>query len=244
MFFSVSFIRCVVVILIGSAMLFLSGCADRYPLAPVVGLDWGHSARVSRYVVHRGDTLYSIAFRYDKDYRQLAVLNHLRPPYLLSVGQVIVLQPPSQWERAWATIHPHQAVKKTSSSVYPQYRRRFFSRWSWPARGRVVSIFSPAQGKKGIDIAGQRGAKIFAAKNGVVAYSGSGLENYGNLIIIRHDNQYLTAYANNARNLVREGQIVKKGQVIAEMGIINHRFYGVHFEIRQAGRPINPLNYL
>ena len=78
----------------------------------------------------------------------------------------------------------------------------------------------------------------------MVAYAGNGLPGYGNLIILIHDNQFLTAYGNNARNLVKEGQRVQSGQVIAEMGIIDHRFYGVHFEIRQAGHPLNPLDFL
>ncbi len=221
----------------------LSGCADRYPLAPVVGPSWQSHSQVSRYVVRRGDTLYSIAFRYDKDYRQLALLNHLRSPYLLSIGQTLMLQPPSRWERAVAAIRSTTPTRSVSTA-YPQYRRHFFSRWSWPAKGRVMSAFAPQQGKKGIEIAGQKGAHIYAARSGVVAYAGNGLQGYGNLIIIKHDSQLLTAYGYNARNLVREGQSVKAGQVIAEMGVVDHRFYGVHFEIRQAGQPINPLNYL
>lgn len=224
-------------------LVLLSGCADRYPLAPVVGPNWQLHLQASRYTVKRGDTLYSIAFRYDKDYRQLALLNHLRSPYLLSIGQVLVLQPPSRWERSVAAIRAITPTR-SPSTTYPQYRRHFFSRWSWPARGRVVSSFAPQQGKKGIEIAGQKGANIYAARSGVVAYAGNGLQGYGNLIIIKHDSQLLTAYGYNARNLVREGQSVKAGQVIAEMGVVDHRFYGVHFEIRQAGQPINPLNYL
>jgi lipoprotein NlpD len=98
--------------------------------------------------------------------------------------------------------------------------------------------------RKGIDIAGRKGDKVYAAQSGIVAYAGSGLANYGNLIIIKHPNNYLTAYGNNARNLVKEGQYVNSGQVIAEMGIINHQYYGLHFEIRQQGKPLNPLLFL
>lgn len=110
--------------------------------------------------------------------------------------------------------------------------------------GRVATRFIPQQGKKGIDIAGRKGEKIRAASSGVVAYAGNGLSGYGNLIIVKHNNQFLTAYGNNLRNLVKEGQKVKAGQIIAEMGVIDRRFWGVHFEIRRAGRPVNPLNYL
>lgn len=118
------------------------------------------------------------------------------------------------------------------------------SQWIWPAHGHIATRFLPDQGYKGINIAGQRGEKIHAAAGGVVAYAGSGIAGYGNLIIIKHDNQYLTAYGNNARNLVTEGQRIKKGQMIAEMGMVERSYWGVHFEIRKSGMPVNPLNYL
>ena len=108
----------------------------------------------------------------------------------------------------------------------------------------MVATFVPQQGKKGIDIAGSKGQKIQAAAGGVVAYAGSGLSGYGNLIIIKHNNQYLTAYGNKLRNLVKEGQHIRAGQTIAEMGVVDRRYWGVHFEIRKAGIPVNPLSYL
>ena len=116
--------------------------------------------------------------------------------------------------------------------------------WIWPATGRVVATFSLAQGRKGIDIAGKKGEKIRAVSGGVVAYAGNGIERYGNLIMIKHNQQCLTAYGNNMRNLVHEGQHVTAGQVIAEMGVVDRRFWGVHFEMRQGGKPVNPLHYL
>lgn len=85
---------------------------------------------------------------------------------------------------------------------------------------------------------------MYAAADGVVAYSGNGLSGYGNLIIIKHNGQFLTAYANNLKNKVEEGQKVKAGQIIAEMGIIDRQFWGVHFEIRKSGQPVNPMLYL
>lgn len=222
------------------AILVLSGCADRFTMAPVVGSNWkAYSHRGGRYVVQRGDTLYSIAFRYDRDYRKLASLNHLPHPYILSIGQVLLLDSPQSWRF-------QKSVKHSTLKMTPSKRlvSQFLTRWMWPAHGRIATTFNPQAGKKGIDIAGQKGNKIYASRSGVVAYAGNGLAGYGNLIILRHDNQWLTAYGYNARNLVLEGQQVKAGQVIAEMGIVEHRFYGVHFEIRQAGHPINPLNYL
>ena len=133
--------------------------------------------------------------------------------------------------------------------VSPSYQASWarpgrYQSWLWPVNGRVATQFIPQQGKKGIDIAGMKGEKIRASSGGVVAYAGSGLSGYGNLIIIKHNNQFLTAYGNNLRNMVHEGQQVKAGQVIAEMGVVDRRFWGVHFEIRRAGKPVNPLNYL
>ncbi len=197
-------------------------------LAPVVELKWQSLKGKSQiHTVRAGETLYSIAFRYDKDYKQLAELNHLQAPYKLSIGEKISLN-----ERS-----PNKTVENKSNQ---------FSKipWFWPAKGKIVTFFRPAQGKKGIDIAGKRGDKIFAASQGIVAYAGNGLAGYGNLIIIKHRNHFLTAYGHNSRIRVTEGQIVKAGQVIADMGTIGKRFWGVHFEIRKFGKPINPMLYV
>lgn len=229
---------------VGLVLLSLTACGGREDLAPVVELNWrAANTHVANYVVTRGDTLYSIAFRYDSDYRKLAQANHLSSPYSLRVGQVIHIQA--------GTHHLNRATSKPRFSQprfvrQPTPTRRVFegSGWLWPAHGRVVANFVPNQGKKGLDIAGKKGDKIYAAKRGVVAYAGSGLAGYGNLIIIKHDNQFLTAYGNNEHNLVREGQSIRAGQVIADMGIVDRRYWGVHFEIRQSGQPVNPSNYL
>ena len=224
--------------------LFALTACEREGLAPVAELNWrAVNTHARQHIVRRGDTLYAIAFRYDTDYRNLAVANGLRSPYALQVGQVIRLQP-----HAVSSAPRRYYVQPTYTRPQPVYRRpittRYSARWLWPAHGRVVANFVPQQGKKGVDIAGSKGEKIYAASNGSVAYAGSGLAGYGNLIIIKHDNQFLTAYGNNSRNLVTEGQYVKAGQVIADMGVVDRRFWGVHFEIRQAGIPVNPLNYL
>jgi len=232
-------------------LLLLSACGQRDGLAPVVESRWQvvHSKPL-RHVVVRGETLYAIAFRYNEDYRRLAIVNQLPSPYTLRVGQVLRVQP----QRILATQPPPRA-RPTPTLAQPPYHpaaHALVTRsnpaanngWVWPVYGRVVSTFMPNLGKKGIDIAGKKGEEIHAAAGGVVAYAGSGLSGYGNLIIIKHDNQFLTAYGNNARNLVREGQRIKAGQVIAKMGVVDRRFWGVHFEIRKSGLPVNPLNYL
>ena len=236
----------------------LSGCGPRDGLAPVTELNWrSANARSGQYIVMRGDTLYAIAFRYDKDYRDLAKENHIQSPYSLRVGQVIKINPSFRaqvpqrqaqvYQRKWNQPQryvPRQAPARQQATYVRSTPFWRSSRWLWPANGRVVANFVPEQGKKGLDIAGAKGDKIYAAGNGTVAYAGSGLAGYGNLIIIKHDNQFLTAYGNNASNLVSEGQKIRAGQVIANMGVVDRRFWGVHFEIRQSGKPVNPLNYL
>jgi lipoprotein NlpD len=233
------------------------GCGKQTTLAPVVELKWhSQNTRQATHVVRRGETLYAIAFRYDKDYRQLATYNHLRSPYALRVGQVIRLQYLSRRNKAYyapvKTAKNTQPIRRPVRRVAPHASPRPRTQvatgnsvhWIWPAKGRVASNFFPAQGKKGIDIAGKKGDSVYAAAGGVVAYSGSGLSGYGNLIIIKHEGQFLTAYGNNLRNRVTEGQKVKAGQIIAEMGIVGRKFWGVHFEIRKAGQPVNPMSYL
>ncbi|MDP3268666.1 MAG: peptidoglycan DD-metalloendopeptidase family protein [Legionella sp.] len=232
-------------------VLILAGCGARNDLAPVAELRWHPFSKYQKnHVVRRGETLYAIAFRYDTDFRQLANRNHLRPPYSLRVGQVLSLQgvarhrvpPPKMYHKPR---YYRAAPKIRQRTYFTPVRRPFFnSGWLWPVSGRVVTSFIPAQGKKGINIACKKGDKVKASASGVVAYAGSGLAGYGNLIIIKHNNEYLTAYGNNAKNLVSEGQRVKSGQVIAEAGVIDRKYWGVHFEIRKAGTPVNPLNYL
>ena len=116
--------------------------------------------------------------------------------------------------------------------------------WTWPANGRVIAGFGDAATGKGIDISGTRGQPIFAAAAGKVVYSGIGLHGYGKLVIIKHDAIYLTAYAHNQAILVKEGQTVSRGQQIAEMGDSDADQVELHFEVRQMGKPVDPLKYL
>lgn len=117
--------------------------------------------------------------------------------------------------------------------------------WMWPARGTVIKGFSLNEnGNKGIDIAGTRGQNVVAAADGQVVYAGSALRGYGNLVIINHDNEYLSAYAHNEQLLVREGQRVKRGQSVARMGSTDSDRVNLHFEIRYRGKSVNPLGYL
>ena len=239
-------------------LLALCSCGERVGLAPVVDVKWrAVNSHAKEHHVVRGETLYAIAFRYDQDYRQLAIANHLHRPYKLLVGQIIRLnsvgvptklgryQPNQTTHHAktvWYTTKPSTNTTRPTTKIKTVVNKQSLG-WLWPAHGKVIAIYAPQQGKKGIDIAGSKGEKIHASRDGVVAYAGSGLSGYGNLIIIKHDNQYLTAYGNNSKNLVKEGQRVHAGQAIAEMGVIDRHYWGVHFEIRNVGQPVNPMNY-
>lgn len=136
-----------------------------------------------------------------------------------------------------------QNVNKTVSKPKPQNDK--VDKWLWPTKGRVVKNFSAGdQGNKGIDIAGQRGQSITSTAAGTVVYSGNALRGYGNLIIVKHNEHYLSAYAHNDRLLVKEGQSVKAGQKIATMGSSGTNSVRLHFEIRYQGKSVNPKRYL
>ncbi|WP_375751322.1 peptidoglycan DD-metalloendopeptidase family protein [Vibrio sp. HN007] len=136
-----------------------------------------------------------------------------------------------------------QNVKKPVTKSKPQNVK--VSKWLWPTKGRVVNKFSAGdQGNKGIDIAGQRGQSVISTAGGTVVYSGNALRGYGNLIIVKHNDNYLSAYAHNDRLLVSEGQSVKAGQKIATMGSSGTNSVKLHFEIRYQGKSVNPQRYL
>lgn len=221
--------------------LLLPSCAERNELAPVVDSKWReYNSKKTKHTVQSGETLYAIAFRYDKDYQTLADINHLHSPYTLKVGQVISLHPKVRVRNA--KIYKKPVAKKIAR---PEAKPiNFNGQWQWPVQGKIHSTFAPWKGRKGVNITGRKGEKIRAAAGGVVAYSGNGLPGYGNLIIIKHSNQFLTAYGNNSTTYVKEGQMIKPGQVIAQMGKVERKYWGLHFEIRKAGKPVNPLIYL
>jgi len=116
--------------------------------------------------------------------------------------------------------------------------------FAWPAKGELIAGFDETKNRKGIDLAGDAGDPVLAAAEGKVVYAGEGLRGYGKLIIIKHNNTFLTAYAHNQTILVKEDQSVKKGQKIAEMGSSNSDRVKLHFEIRRLGRPVDPQVYL
>lgn len=221
------------------AVFFLQGCGNSN-YAPVADANHQPTRYMSEHVVQRGDTLYSIAWRYDLDYRDLARLNRIPAPYTLAIKQVIYLKiPPNSKAKAAVAKKPPVTERKTTTALSKSQ-----GQWMWPAKGTVIARFSQTQGRKGIDITAARGSPVKATLDGRVAYAGSGLRGYGNLLIIKHNNDYLSAYAHNNKLLVKEGDNVKAGQKIAEMGSTDTDRVKLHFEIRKAGKPVNPESYL
>jgi len=152
-----------------------------------------------------------------------------------------IAQPPSAASPPIASAsEPRPAAKSASAGAEDSDRLD----WGWPTKGRILSGFSEATSLKGIDIAGSAGQPVTASAGGKVVYAGSGLRGYGKLIIIKHNEAYLSAYAHNRDILVKEGQQVVKGQKIAEMGNTDADQVKLHFEIRRQGKPVDPLRYL
>lgn len=209
------------------------------------------------HTVKRGETLYSIAWKYGLDYRQLAAANSIRYPYTIHAGQRLTLTPPAAIASKPATMpKPKPSSSTSSATVKPAAKPKPAPRpvpvmpanrdpWSWPANGKVIETFSTSgRVNKGIDIAGQRGQPIQSTRSGKVVYAGTGIAGYGNLIIVKHDETYLSAYAHSDRILVKEGDAVKAGQKIAEMGDSGTDRVMLHFEIRREGKPVDPLGFL
>jgi len=190
------------------------------------------------YTVQSGDTLYAIGYRTGYGYKKVAMWNGIRSPYKLSVGKKLRLFSTYKKKTRWK-----KSTKKTKPKKKWQSTKLNKLNWRWPVKGKLLKSFY-ATDKKGIDIAGKVGRKIKAAESGVVVYSGSSLVGYGRLLIIKHNYLYLSAYGQNRRLLVKEGQKVKRGQVIAEMGVGVNAKPLLHFEIRRNGDPVNPTKYL
>ena len=225
--------------LVYGLMLLAAGCSSVQQQS-IKGAGW--------YVVKPTDTLYSIAWRYGMDYRQLAAWNGLSEPYIINPGQQLILIKPKQLPTNSAGQKTIVEKTKTGSSVVvktlpPSYSKTV--RWQWPTKGTVLNKFSAADlERRGIDIAGKIGQPVYAVADGKVVYSGTGLAGYGNLVIIKHNNTYLSAYAYNRKRLVKEGMSVKKGSRIAEMGSGKNQSAALHFQIRKNGKPVDPLLYL
>lgn len=247
-------------------MLLLASCAAPPTNIPVSSRTRPATVTWGTHVVQRGETLFTIAWKYGQDFKRLAAVNGIRSPYTIYPGQKLRLGGSTPAKTARYTAPQKQSQKKTvvASSQAPQTRvksapnkKRSVStssshaasngkvHWQWPASGKVVTRFS-ATGKlyKGVAIAGRIGEPVKATASGEVVYSGAGLTGYGNLVIIRHNSSYLSAYAHNKKLLVSEGDTVKAGQKIAELGSTGTNEPKLHFEIRRNGKPVDPLHFL
>lgn len=221
--------------------------------------------RPATYTVKPGDTLMRIALETGQAWRDIARWNGMDNPNVIEVGQVLRVLPPVG-ETAVATkpvtapkietkpldgngkppATAASGVAGSASGVAPAVPSRDNDddvQWSWPAAGPVATPFDEAR-NKGLAITGKAGDPVYAAADGRVVYAGSGLRGYGNLVIVKHNATYLTAYAHNQTLLVKEDQVVRKGQKIAEMGSSDADRVQLHFEVRRQGKPVDPAKLL
>lgn len=205
------------------------------------------------HVVRRGETVYRIATSNGITALDLALWNGIRPPYTIHPGQRLRLYPggapsarPASSSRPSSSRPASRPSTPSTSAPAPVYApARSDIAWRWPTDGQLIERFASGDPtRQGIDVAGTPGQAVRAAGDGVVVYSGSGLVGYGELIIVKHDDQWLSAYGHNRARLVNEGQLVKAGQQIAEMGRTGAARDMLHFEIRYNGKPVDPLAYL
>lgn len=298
-------------------LVLLGGCStptnyvvvpEEEPAAAPAHKPAGH--RPERYTVKPGDSLYLISFATGTDWRELARLNGITPPYRIYPGQSLLVRagradtgavprvaqpaappasalplplpapatsaapvpraaasagrstaappvrvqpPPAQTVQAAVpppapsarTVAPAAAPQKPVAVAPSTLRPPKPGAWQWPAAGKVIGRFSGgAQPHKGIDLDGRAGDPVRAANSGVVVYAGSGVRGYGNLLIVKHDDVFLSAYAHNSKLLVKEGDVVRAGQTIAEIGDSGTDRVKLHFEVRRKGSPVDPAKVL
>ncbi|MFA9285007.1 MULTISPECIES: peptidoglycan DD-metalloendopeptidase family protein [unclassified Comamonas] len=208
------------------------------------------------YTVKPGETLMRIAADNGQNWRDIARWSNLENPNVIEVGQVLRVVPPVT---ATATAAPAATAPAVTGANTPAATPAPAPApaaaasapaaadgnlgFIWPSSGAVIAGFDDAR-NKGLDIGGKAGDPVVAAADGRVIYSGAGLRGYGNLILIKHNNTYLTAYAHNQTLLVKDDQVVKKGQKIAEMGSSDADRVKLHFEVRRQGKPVDPSRYL
>ncbi|OTS52381.1 peptidoglycan DD-metalloendopeptidase family protein [Acinetobacter pittii] len=241
----------------------MAGCASK----PQINNSSRYAMAPNYYTVRSGDTLSGIAMRYGLDYISIAEMNDIAPPYRIYVNQCLrlkkgssprtvstqVMAQPEQIKRqtiALPTTQPVTPVTQptttapstntTVTSVAPNSSLR----WIKPNNGPVIQGFNLANNVKGIRYGGNQGDPIYAAADGQVVYAADGLKEYGNLVLIKHIDGYISAYAHNSKMLVKSGDNVTAGQKIAEMGSTGASQVMLEFQIRLDGKPINPINLL
>ncbi len=241
--------------------LFLVGCGSTP--APVSSRTPPPSQKINHHIVGQGDTLFAIAWRYELSVESLARANGLSRPYNIYLGQRLTLDTsraraaysaPVREVRATTTI-PAKVVRPgvTQSTVKKAARvaqPKNYSlpkgkwRWQWPVKGTVARHYDTNRVFKGLNIQSAKGRKVGSAAPGVVVYAGRGLRGYGQLLIIKHSDTYLSAYAHNRKMYVKEGQKVAAGQKISEVGGDPENSGRLYFEIRKNGKPVDPMRLL
>ena len=234
-------------------------------IKPLPGVE--NAGKQGYYTVKAGDTLIRIGLEHGQGWKDIARWNNLENANLIEVGQVLRVVPPSSTTVASSTdtgvvtrpvtssaVNPApaaNAAKPAASAATPPAPASASTAASsddevpfiWPASGSLLAGFDEAR-NKGYDIAGKAGDPVLAAADGRVVYAGAGLRGYGNLVILKHNNTFLSAYAHNQALLVKEDQSVRRGQKIAEMGSTDADRVKLHFEIRRQGKPVDPARYL
>jgi len=251
-------------------VLFLASCSSRKTPAPVVETQGAiplskkikNSVKGTHYIVKKGETLYSIAWRSGIDVRDIASLNKIRPPYQIYPDQKLSLvnQSLPVVNKPLQTRKPNKNKAKLVKKPIAKKKNQAYGgsvdkkssdknlkvrKWNWPTKGKVITYFSsPQQISKGINIAGKKGQPVLSTAKGTVVYAGDALSGYGKLIIVKHNEDYLSAYAHNDRILVTEQQKVEAGDEIAKMGDSGANRVMLHFEVRFRGKSVDPMKYL
>jgi lipoprotein NlpD len=245
---------------LAGAVALLAACASTHVVRRAGGDDL-RPVRVSvpkpgkAVTVRAGQTLYRIATENGITARDLAAWNEVDPPYTIFPGQTLRLYPPARGSAGGAARAASSATARAPGSrpAAPQAAAPVARTapaaspfaWRWPVDGALLSGYVAGNPtRQGIDIGNGEGTPVRAAADGVVVYSGSGLVGYGELVIVKHDDNWLSAYGHNRARMVNEGQVVKAGQQIAEMGHTGAARDMLHFEIRYNGKPVDPLAYL
>ena len=253
-------------LIICSAFLLLAACSQP-PIVPVED----HSFSKPKKTIHiagSGDTLYSIAFLSGLDYKEVAAWNNIVDPYLINRGQKISLIKPKNYKKSDASsndvIRPIESQPKAIEieqpesqivKVNPQPNSAetkpansnfipFNNSWRWPIASMNIVNYKKSSQNHGLDIISSHGVAVKASAAGKVVYAGNSLKGYGNLVIIKHNETYLSAYAHNQSLNVKEGDLIAQGQKIAEVGSSDAKQAKLHFEIRKNGKPISPLGLL
>jgi len=230
------------------------------PVKPLPGVE--NAGKSGYYTVKPGDTLIRIGLDTGQNWRDIVRWNNIENPNLIEVGQVLRVTPPGVFapsdsvavarpvtqpsaNPASSTTTQAASAPRSAASPPPVAAPAGEDEvaWIWPTNGALLAGFDEVK-NKGLDIGGKAGDPIVASGDGRVVYAGAGLRGYGNLIILKHNNTFLTAYAHNQTLLVKEDQTVRKGQKIAEMGNSDADRVKLHFEIRRQGKPVDPAQYL